>query len=175
MRKIYQKPLPAGKNAGFTLIELLVVVLIIGILAAIALPEYTKAVEKSRVSDAVTQLRNLLTAQKAYKLANAGYATDLTLLDVEMPNISADNPKQFSTQDWVITLEIHDLYTDTFRAFAARAKNGKAITTGEYTYGILLTVPREGTPTWKCQLNAGNATVPNMCRSITNSSDGIMK
>ena len=175
MNKMNQKPTRREKNAGFTLIELLVVVLIIGILAAIALPEYTKAVEKSRVSDAVTQLRNLLTAQKAYKLANAGYATDLTLLDIDMPNIKSDNPKQFVTQDWVITLSIHDLSTDTFKAFAARAKNGTAITSGEYTYGILMTVPSEGTPTWKCQLNMGNPSVPAICRSITNSTDGVLQ
>ncbi len=175
MNKTYQKTFPGVKNSGFTLIELLVVVLIIGILAAVAVPEYTKAVEKSRVSEAVTQLRNLLMAQKTYKLANAEYATDLTLLDIELPNINADNHKQFSTQDWVITLMIHDLYTSSYNAFAARAKNGKAISSGDYLYGILLTVPSDGNPSWRCQLNAGNPTVPAICRSITNSADGTMQ
>ena len=48
---------------GFTLIELLVVVLIIGILSAVALPQYTKAVERSRVAEAELMLRSLRDAQ----------------------------------------------------------------------------------------------------------------
>ena len=85
MNKIYQKTLPAGKNAGFTLIELLVVVLIIGILAAVALPKYQVAVEKARAAEPLSVLKTLRDAQEIYYMANGEYATDLSLLDVEVP------------------------------------------------------------------------------------------
>ena len=71
---------------GFTLIELLVVVLIIGILAAIALPQYTKAVEKSRLSEAQQMLGDIATAESIYYMANNHYTESLEALDLSFPN-----------------------------------------------------------------------------------------
>lgn len=72
-------------HAGFTLIELLVVVLIIGILAAVALPQYQKAVLKARSSEALVQGKALFDAEKAYVLSNGVMSMDLDALDVTLP------------------------------------------------------------------------------------------
>lgn len=82
-------------NKGFTLIELLVVVLIIGILASVALPQYEKAVEKSRVAGVWPILSSLVKAGEIARY-NGDFSTDngyydIQNLDIQIPNITSCN------------------------------------------------------------------------------------
>ena len=71
-------------NSGFTLIELLVVVLIIGILAAVALPQYQQAVEKSRAAHVLAIGRTIVAAEEVYHMANGEYTDTLEDLSVDI-------------------------------------------------------------------------------------------
>src|SRR3954463_12146675 len=63
-----------SNRKGFTLIELLIVVVIIGILAAIAIPKFANTKEKAVVASMKSDLRNLVTAQEAFFSDNQDYA-----------------------------------------------------------------------------------------------------
>ena len=82
---------------GFTLLELLVVVLIIGILAAIAMPQYKRAVMKARLSTGIPLTESLFQAEQAYYLAHNEYALNLDDLDLEVPHDDSCERWQDST------------------------------------------------------------------------------
>lgn len=71
----------AIKGKGFTLIELLIVIIIIGILATLAIPQYTKMVEKSRTGEAKTVLGSMRTGEELYYAENQKYTNSITDLE----------------------------------------------------------------------------------------------
>ena len=90
---------------GFTLIELLVVVLIIGILAAIALPMYEIAVLKSRFATVLPIMRSIKDAQERYYMSNNAYALYMTDLDIDLsaykPSLSNETGLKFGTDFYI--------------------------------------------------------------------------
>jgi type IV pilus assembly protein PilA len=71
-------------NEGFTLIELLVVIIIVGVLAAIALPSFLNQIGKARGSEAKSSLGTINRSQQAYRLENNTFATNITSLDAKI-------------------------------------------------------------------------------------------
>jgi type IV pilus assembly protein PilA len=86
-----------SNRKGFTLIELLIVVVIIGILAAIAIPKFAATKDKAKLASVKTDLRNSMTAQEAYfsdyatygTFAQLGTASNFTLSSGNLDNASA--------------------------------------------------------------------------------------
>ena len=134
------------KNKAFTLIELLVVVLIIGILSAIALPQYTKAVEKSRMAEALQIAAGIRTGIDVYVLAN-GYQNIELVGDMSDSGISGLLDVDVESQ-LNCTLDDHDSCcskyfcfdaycgTEWCRVRAFRYQNGNVETSDEQ-YNIL--------------------------------------
>ena len=119
-----------SNKKGFTLIELLIVVVIIGILAAIAIPKFANTKEKAYVASMKSDLRNLVTAQEAYfSDNNSTYASSTTSMGT---NYTASSG---------VTVTIHASTATGWNATATHASTTKTCT---ITLGGGSTV--EGTP-----------------------------
>lgn len=119
------------QESGFTLIELLVVVLVIGILAAIAVPQYFKVVEKGKVAEVFQWINGLKGAQERYLAKNGLYfagSVTSTSFDVNLGNMTkytvpVGGITTTATPSWSITMtrnapcpSVYGCYTVTYTA-----------------------------------------------------------
>ena len=121
----------SSNKKGFTLIELLIVVVIIGILAAIAIPKFANTKDKAYVAAMKSDLRNLATYEEQYAADNnglyfAGVATNAAALNGFTPS-----------KDVTITASIGAALPPSWTATAAHALSAKVCDSGVTTAGVI--------------------------------------
>jgi len=160
------RPSGAPLRSGFTLIELLVVVLIIGILAAVALPQYYLAVDKAKFANLRTLAVSYANAAQAYYQANGIYPKDLEETALDFPAATtlvsltdmtcAHNEKNYCC-----------INTDT----RANGGVGASVTCGQQDMSFAVRIPLSDNKQG-CLANFNNSRAQQLCKALGGQRDG---
>ena len=169
-------------SKAFTLVELLIVVLIIGVLAAVAVPQYQKAVEKSQAAKALLLFKGLVDATKVYEQQAGAWPGSFEALDIAVPgdfqpatlSYSADywNRQVLANKDWELQLN----YNRTTFSGCTHQSIAMIRLTGPYTgTGYIYKVcPSTGAEIQCMETKGFNGTEGSFCRKIINNQASVV-
>ena len=122
---------------GFTLVEVLTVILIVAVIAAIALPSYKRAVEKTRATQGIATLENIAKAQIAYNALRGNYSPSFNSLPLDLRDKDSKMVTGTSFKDAYFDFALHN---NNAIAVAAR-NNGEYSLTVDYATGKMFCSP----------------------------------